>query len=165
LSEGGPVRDTTIKDNDYGLWWLFLQTRRAFHRTRVKELFQYGITAEEARVLFIVHSVGRKATPAEISRWTLRASHTVSGLLIRMEKKGLIRKVHDLDRKNMVRVVMTRKGRKAYSNSAERVSVHQILSCLSEEEFQQLRLLLEKLLDRALKVGGIDKKPRSPEFK
>ena len=66
-----------------------------------------------------------------------------------MEKQGLVRKVKDLDRKNLVRVVLTEKGREAYYHSTKRESIHQIMSFLSEEERQQLRHCLQTLRDKA----------------
>lgn len=38
----------------------------------------------------------------------------MSGLLDRMEKQGLVRKVNDLERKNPIRVAVTEKGEEAY---------------------------------------------------
>ena len=158
------MRNNPINDDDYKLWWLLLQTRRALHRNRVMELLQYKITPEEAAVLIIVKAVGHKATAAEISRWTLRAHHTISGLLERMEKRGLILKVNDLARKNSVRIALTKEGEKAYSQAIERENMREVFRCLTQKEFQQLRLLLEKLRNTALDVGGIKKKPVFPKF-
>ena len=103
------------------------------YKARTRELFQYGITPAEAAVLVIVQAIGEKATPAEISRWLFREPHSISGLLARMEKQGLVRKVKDLDRKNLVRVVITEKGQQAYQQSTKRESIHRIMSSLSEE--------------------------------
>ncbi len=97
-------------DKDYALWWLILQTRRSMHKARARELFRFGITPEEAAVLFVVSRIGDTATPAEISRWILREPHSTSGLLERMRKDGLIYKVKDLDKKNLVRVLINEKG-------------------------------------------------------
>ena len=149
-------------DEDFEMWWLILSMRRAMHKARARELSQYGITGEEAAVLFVVQAVGCRATPAEISRWLLRESHSISGLIQRMEKEGLVKKVKDLDRKNLVRVVMTEKGQQAYYQSTKRDSVHRIISSISKEERQHLRATLERLRDKALKEIGIAFKPPFP---
>lgn len=62
-------------------------------------MYQYGITPEQAGVLFCIKVIGKEATPAKISRYTIREPYTVSAMLNRMERKGLIKKVKDLDRK------------------------------------------------------------------
>ena len=79
-----------------------------------------------------------------------------------MERKGLVRKVKDLRRKNLVRVVLTEKGHKAYKRAIKRELVHRVLSVLSEEEHQQLRACLQKLRDKAFEEIGVAYKPPFP---
>jgi len=98
------------KDQDYELWWLILHMRRAMHKARARELLQYGITPEESAVLLVIQAIGWRATPSEISRRLLREPHSISGLLRRMEGKGLVKRVKDLDRRNLIRVTITKKG-------------------------------------------------------
>jgi len=142
----------SYEDEEFNLWLLLRKARLLIYKAREKELSQYGITPEQAGVLYIVQATGEKVTPAEIARLTIREPHTVSGLISRMEKAGLVRKVKDLDRKNLVRVALTNKGRQAYKQSTKREPIHLIMSCLSKEESQQLKLYLEKLQDKALEV-------------
>ncbi len=72
-----------------------------------------------------------------------------------MEKQGLITRVKDLPKRNMVRVAMTEKGREAYELSTRRFSMHDTMSALSETEKSLLWNLLEKLRDKALKLAGV----------
>ena len=136
-------------DQDYGLCVLLQQASKAILEACQQELKQYGISPGQAMVLFVIKAIGDKATPAEIARWILQKPHSVSELVSRMEKQGLVRKVKDLDRKNLVRVVLTEKGREAYYHSTRRESIHQIMSFLSEEGRQQLRHCLQTLRDKA----------------
>ena len=149
-------------DHDYNLWVLLRQTRDAIIKARARELQQYGISSIQAAVLFTIQAIGDSATPAEISRRLIREPHSVSELLSRMEREGLIKRVKDLPRKNQVRVLITDKGRQAYEQSTEREAIHRIMSVLSEEEHQQLRSCLEKLRDEALRQVGIRHKPPFP---
>jgi DNA-binding MarR family transcriptional regulator len=121
---------------------------------RDTELLQYGTTAMQAEVMFITDSVGEETIPAEISRWLLRKPATISGLLDRMEKVGLVERVKDLPKKNLVRIRITEKGRQAYKESLKRESIHEIMSCLPEGERKQLASILVKLRDRTAKVIG-----------
>jgi len=145
-------------DQDYKLWVLLGQASDMIFEARENELREYGITAMQAEVLFAVQAIGDKTTPAQISRWTLRRPHSISGILDRMEKVGLIRKTKDLARKNQVRVSMTDKGRQAYNKSLKRKSIHRIMSALAEEERQQLWSRLETARNKALKEVGKDPK-------
>lgn len=147
--------DPSLNDGDYNLVSLIRQTRDAVIKARERELAHIGISSIQASLLFTLKEIGNKATPAEISRRLVREPHTVSALLTRMEKKGLIRKIKDLPRKNMIRVTMTQKGKTVYNHSTKRVSMHEIMSTLSEDGKKVLHLLLEKLRDKAFRLAGI----------
>ena len=142
-------------DQDYSLWMLLSQASDAMFKAREKELNGNGVTAMEATALFIIQAIGDRATPAEISRWILREPHSVSALLDRMERRGLIKRTKDLEWKNMVRVTITEQGKEAYEMSTVRESIHNIISVLSAEEFRQLSSYLRKLRDRALREANI----------
>ena len=146
-------------DRDYALWLLLLKVRRCISKAGGKELSPYDITPEQAGVLFIVQALNSKTTPAEISRLTFREPHTVSVLISRMEKKGLIKKVKDMDKRNMIRIAITEKGEEAYKQSTQRTPIHNIMSVLSEAERQQLMSFLQRLRDQALKELGEYSKP------
>ena len=156
------MKESLYADEDYVLWALLNQATDAMHKARQKELDQYGVSSADAGVLFVIQAIGERATPAEITRWLLREPHTVSELLSRMEKEGLVSKTKDLEKKNLVRVSMTEKGRQVYQQSTKRKSIHKMMSCLSEEERQQLMASLEKLRNRAL--GELTEKRSKPPF-
>jgi len=146
-----------VNDDQYfNTWALLNQARDAIFKTMVKELNGSRITVIEAAALFIIQAIGDEATPAEISRWMFREPHTVSVLLSRMERKGLIRKSNDLHRKNLVRVSLTEKGKEAYHKSTTRQSIHNALSALSKEELKQLGSYLARLRDKAIAELKID---------
>jgi len=137
-------------DDDFSLWMLLEQARDVILRARQKELRKVGISFSAAKVLDSIQAIGAPAIPAEISRRILRKSHSVSKLLQRMEKGGLIRRVKNLDRKNLVRVVITEKRRQAYEQSIKGETIHQVMSSLSKEERQQIGSCLQKLRSKAL---------------
>ena len=152
------MENSSDADTDYKVWSLLGQVAHVALRARQKELHQYGIPLMHATVLYVIHAIGDKATPAEISRWLFREPHSVSALLTRMEKDGLVRKVKDLDRKNLVRVTMTEKGQQVYSQSTNRESIHKIMSSLSEEECEHMMACLETMRNKALEELGVSRK-------
>ena len=149
------MKNASVEEQDYKLWVLLSQAKDAVFKARGKELSQYGITGEQSKVLFSIHAIGERVTPAEICRWQLRESQTVSAIINRMTEKDLIRKDKDLNRKNLVIVKMTGKGHEAYHNSSKRESIHRIFSCLTEEERHALMSCLRKIRDSALKETGM----------
>ena len=156
------MKSNLSADLDYNLWVVLHQAKDAIFRARDKELSQYGITTMQAAALFIINAIGEEATPSEIARWLSREPHSVSGLLTRMEREGLVRTVKSLGKKNRVNVTLTEKGRQAYSESLKRESLQEIMSCLTEEERQQLASSLEQLRDKALRNVAEARKPPFP---
>jgi DNA-binding MarR family transcriptional regulator len=146
----------SYSDPDHDMWLFLTHTRYAIYRARERELQRYGISPEQVGVLFIIQALKNKATPSEIARFIMRQPHTVSALIDRMEEKGYVKKYHDLDKKNLVRVSITDKGLQAYELSRKRGPIHRIMAVLSEEERTQLRELLRKLQAEARKELGMD---------
>lgn len=152
----------SYSDADHDLWMLMTHTRYAIYRAREKELLRYDVSPEQVGVLFIIQALGNRATPSEISRFVLRQPHTVSALIERMAEKGLVKKMHDLDRKNLVRVSMTEKGKKVYDISTKRGPIHRIMSSLDPTERANFQKALEKLQAQARKEIGLDREKFFP---
>lgn len=140
------------EDGIYELAVLLAQAREAMMKARQKELAPYNLSPRQSAVLLYLQATNGKATPSEISRGLFRESHSISEILNRMEKQGLVRKVKDLRRKNMVRIELTGKGREACNRSEKLASIKKMFSTLSNEEQQQLRFYLERLRNRALRL-------------
>ena len=153
---GKKIMKNDINGDMIYLWTVLHQARDAIFKFREKELQKIGISTAIAEVLFIVQTIGYRATPTEISRHLLREFHSVSSILSRMEKKGLVKKVNDLERKKMVRIYITDKGKQVYHEAKKRDSILDILSCLSETEVTQLASPLKKLRDEAIKSLGTE---------
>ena len=153
---------SVIMDSDFRLWIMLRQARDAIRKIRARELNQYGITAGQAAVLFVIKAIGEDVTPAQISQWRIQERHSISAILNRMEKDGLVTKAKDLPRKNQVRVSLTPKGEKACEQAVKRESIHKILSCLSEEEHEQLTSCLQRLRNEALENLGVTNYPPFP---
>jgi DNA-binding MarR family transcriptional regulator len=141
-------------NRDFELYKWLQRTSNLSFKIRGKELIGHGIAAMHAAVLDTVLEIGKKATPAEIARRLVREPHTISNLLNRMEKQGLIRKVNDLDKKNLVRVVLTQKGRDTYAKISKRDSLVSLMSNISDDEYNQLVEKLQKILTNAYNILG-----------
>jgi DNA-binding MarR family transcriptional regulator len=144
------------------LWALLSQTSNALGRVADKELSQYDISMMQGAVLYFVKTAEGPVTPAKISRWLFREPHTVSQLLMRMEKQGVVKRTRDLERKNMVRITLTEKGETAYKHQTEMRVISKILSTLSPEECNKLGASLKKLRDESVKE--LDARPRHLPF-
>jgi len=79
-----------------------------------------------------------------------RERNTVFVVVNNMEKRGLVKKVKDPKRKNVLRVILTKKGEEVFNRARERTEVFShIMSNLSPEERENLRTYLQRIQDRA----------------
>lgn len=143
-------KNRTSLDKDYGLWVLLNQARDSVHKAREKELAQYGISSSQAAVMFISKMIDSEVTPSEISRWLLKEPHTVSAIISRMERQGLVKKVKGKGKNNSVNISLTKMGEEAYINSEKIQSIKDIISKLNADEIERLSSLLARLRDIAI---------------
>ena len=150
------MEDDTRAKEGFELWTLLHEAYDIISRVRDSELREAGISRIQSAVLFTVKTGIMPATPAAISRCLIRKPHAVSRLLDRMQRQGLVKKVKDLERKNMVRVVLTEKGEEAYCQSMNnRDAILRVMLAISQPERNNLRAYLERLRDKGLEELGL----------
>jgi MarR family transcriptional regulator, organic hydroperoxide resistance regulator len=145
-------------DKDYTLLTSLLQVADIFVKVRERELLTQNLSATSAAILFLVEAMGKDVTPAKISRMLLREPHSVSGILMRMEKQGLIKRAKNMERKNLIRVTLTTKGENALKQAMKKEGVKHVLSRLSEEQRRQLKLTLTTLKEAGMKELNLSPK-------
>lgn len=145
-------------DSNYNLYLLIYLTHAALFDARYREIRGFGLTSMELALLTVVDGLGESATPTEIARWMMRRRPTVTGLLDRMERNGLVKRSAYRGSRKSKLVTMTDKGRKALDKANEKDIWKTIIGAMSDEEYRQLWSLLEKLKDKALarteEMGG-----------
>ncbi|MCX6011978.1 MAG: helix-turn-helix domain-containing protein, partial [Chloroflexi bacterium] len=85
--------DIGVNQEEYQLWVLLHRTSYAMRRAREYELKEAGVSGIQATVLILIKSAEKPLTIGDITKALFREPHTVSGLLSRMEKQGLIKRV------------------------------------------------------------------------
>lgn len=136
------------------LWVLIAQTRDAILRARELEYAQYGISNERRAVLAIIQNSGGRATPVGIARDLFRELHSVTEMLARMEKDGLVTK-HKGTGRSKVEVSLTEKGRDVFDQSINNETDTKIFSALTKKQRERLSQYLWKLRSRTLEHLGI----------
>jgi DNA-binding MarR family transcriptional regulator len=140
----------------YRLFHLLRQTTDAVDKLRETELKIYKITPEQAGALICIRSLGDKATPAELSRWLFRERNSMTVLLNRMHKLGLINKKRDAKRKNSIKLSLTKKGYQAYQHAIELRSFSSVIDVMSIKKREQLWALLQNIRLKILADLGLD---------
>ena len=142
----------TIKaDKNYTLFTCLLQAADILVKIRERELLPQHLSATAAQILFLVDAMGEDVTPAKISRMLLREPHSISGILMRMGKQGLIKRAKNMERKNLIRVTLTTKGEKLLKQAMQKEGIKHVLSRLTEEQRRQLKQALDVLKEAGMK--------------
>ena len=126
---------------DFPLWRLLDHTRYIIRRARELEFAQLGLTPEQAYVLDIVRSAGGRTTINRIVEMTQHRHHSMSALVERMAKQGLVRKRRSRSDKRVVHVYSTDKGESLFEQ-VSMDSLHSTLACLAPEEKKRLEAYL-----------------------
>jgi DNA-binding MarR family transcriptional regulator len=100
----------------------------------------------------------KPATLEELANWTLKEFNSVSTLINRMEKKGLVKKSKQPgDLKTYIS--LTEKGSDLYHKKVTERSIHLILEKLTAQEKTQLESILKKIRDTTRDLLGLDFRP------
>jgi len=144
------MRDTELNEHERA-WENLAVTYMTLQRARDLELGQMGLTIPQAAVLYFLKATEEPLTPMRLSRRLNRQPHTVSALLTRMEAQGLVKTNRDLQRKNWVRVSLTKKGEVAFKRQLSARTSLNATSCLSKREIDTLNATCQKL-----RVKGVE---------
>jgi DNA-binding MarR family transcriptional regulator len=148
-----------FKLDDYtrNIFVLFDQTRDTLVHAMELEIKQAKCNYPQAKILFMLTRDPGGMTQVQMSKWLFRNLNSVSTLVNKMVKKGLVKKVKNRE-DGKIYVVATEKG-VAYWNSVPERALHLTFSALSKTEKDELRKLLKKLRGETRNLLGLDYKP------
>jgi DNA-binding MarR family transcriptional regulator len=128
------------------------QTRDLLFRCEDQAVAEFGITAEQYSVLMAIEDLVEPVRATDIARWLAHKVNSVSMLVDRMVKAGLVERERDLPDRRAVRLFMTSKGKQAFEQATPAVSklIEDLLSPLANEDKGTLISLLEALEGKAL---------------
>jgi len=150
---------------DEKLWVTYYRTAYAVKRNIDRELAKYGLTWIQSSVLQIIKQSEELLTPTDIARRLFRQSHTISELIKRMEKQDLVKRVRDLKKKNVIRVLLTSRGEKLLGKVKVNQVIHEVFSVLEEKEQEQLLEFIIPLRDKAIETLNISYTKDIPNFR
>lgn len=135
-------------------------TEDAIDKALQKQLDSFNLDLSWVSIMYAIEALGEQATPIMISRIVMRKRHTVSYMLAKMEKLGLVKRIRDLDRRNRIRASLTPRAHKLYNEysiNRRPYFLARILSGLSSTDKKNLIDSLEKLNKKALSYLPIRK--------
>ena len=140
--------------DDYAIWGKITEVYELICRARSVELRKLGLTAEQSKILRVLMVENGTSTINEISDMTLKRHNTISLIIKRMEKTGLVKREKTLS-SNQYRITITEKGTRLFETMPLN-SIDMIFSSLSLEEKEVLVSLLEKLDKKTRYILGLD---------
>jgi len=128
------------------LWLLLPRVGDALALCQDLVFGKYGITTEQWRVLACIKSRGH-LRPTDLASMLERSPNSVSMLVDRMVKAGLVRRTRDRKDRRTVFVTMTDKAKEAIEPavSAGWEFIHKVLSPLSYDDQRALASMLETI--------------------
>jgi DNA-binding MarR family transcriptional regulator len=129
------------------LWFLMHRDVGLFRRCEDQVYGEKGLTMEQFTVLAAIKYIGHPASPSDIAEWIGRTPNTISMIVDRMVKAGLVRRTRDRIDRRMVRVITTEKADDAFGRAipAGWEFIHKIMLPLSQADRQTLARLLETI--------------------
>ncbi|MFO7997029.1 MAG: MarR family winged helix-turn-helix transcriptional regulator [Dehalococcoidia bacterium] len=133
-------------------WMLLHRTRDLFFRCEDQVVAGFGLTAEQYSVLLAIEYLDAPVRATDVGRWLERKVNSVSMIVDRMVKAGLVTRERDLPDRRAVRLVITGKGDRAFKAATPAVwrLIEEIMSQLSNEDSLTLVRLLQTLREKAL---------------
>ena len=147
-----------IEDKEYDIWILLSRVYHLIAMLRKLELSKFNILPTQSYILFIIKALGDDTTPSRVSEFVYQQRSSISDILNRMVKQGLIKKTTNKGSNKRVIVTLTEKGEKSLARSRNREYLHKVMSSMTDEEKQQLESGLEKLRDSAINELSITQK-------
>ena len=139
----------------YSAWRKLDHARYMIFRLREKELAQVGLTPEQAQVLDIIYEAGGSTSINTIVQATQRQHNSMSTLITRMARQGLVRKTRTRRDKRVYRVTLTEKGITSYLSAPKEI-FDRAFSCLSEKEIDIFGDYLKRIYVHVYELSGIE---------
>lgn len=127
------------------LWLLLHRVEDLLSLCEDSVYHEYGLTTEQWRVLARLKYYGRPMKPTGLAGTMIRSSNSVSMLIDRMVKAGLVKRTRDRKDRRVVWVSLTSKGEKAVEPATPEgwKLIQKILSPLSPRDREVLAGMLE----------------------
>ena len=153
--------DFQFSDSAFATHTLLRQAWIAVSKAIEYRLAKVGLTPETLAVLWACRDYPGTLIPAEIARLLFREEQSVTGLLNRMERDGLIKRIPRRKGKPFAEVKITRKGEEAIGPAlpVHKALIAELASDLSAEQQEKLQDSLRALRDKALETLRLELRP------
>jgi DNA-binding MarR family transcriptional regulator len=140
-----------MNNQQYDFWFLLNRGRDLSNIVTDKYLRQYGISQVEFHTLFCISLLGNNIAPADLARQLFRNRNTISYILKRLEKKGLVTLTKNPEKKNRINIAVTEKAEEILRFMEKNEMIKRITDNFSEKEREVFKTFTEKMYETAVK--------------
>jgi DNA-binding MarR family transcriptional regulator len=139
------VTNLTSQNVILRLWFLMHRDVGLFRLCEDQAYGEKGLTMEQFTVLAAVKQIGPPAGIMEIAKWIGRSPNSISMIIDRMVKAGLVKRTRDRIDRRVVNVTPTSKAENLFALAipAGWKFINEVMSPLSQEDRQTFARLLE----------------------
>ena len=137
-------------------WRQIYQTDNLFRLCQEQICQEYGLTVEQYSVIVVLNYSGGSARVTDIAQWLIRSTNSVSMIVDRMVKAGLLKRTRDRGDRRVVNVTPTGKANAAVEQAHVAVLefVRKVFQPLSDEDNNTLSDLLGTVKYEILKFSN-----------
>jgi DNA-binding MarR family transcriptional regulator len=143
--------------------WILLQMTQELFLTVEENTFRLktSVSYQQFLILMNIESSLTPMTPVELARQLLRKPNTVSNIIDRMEKQGLVKRIRGRKDRRLVYLKVTPLGKEKLSEAsgAAMTLVRDILKDFSEKDMQLFIRLTEKLISKNAQLAKLPENP------
>jgi DNA-binding MarR family transcriptional regulator len=152
------AQSSKVNDPFVILPFLLKQTSDTIINAIELELAGHNVSIPQARILYFLAKENRPVTILEISKWVFRELNSVTFIINKMEKEGLVSKFSQPGERKAY-ISLTEKGADLFYNHITENAQYLIFGVLTQAEREEFEANLIKLLRKAQNALGIDFKP------
>jgi DNA-binding MarR family transcriptional regulator len=141
-----------FKSPKLSAWMMLHQTASSLAKCEEKQFGPLGLTTQQHAVLMAIKYSATPPSLTQIADWVDRHVNSITLIVDRMEKGGLVKRVRNKEDRRSFSLIMTPRGEKHLQTGVKTGSalIQEVLDCLSSEELQKLQDSLEKIRTRAI---------------
>jgi MarR family transcriptional regulator, 2-MHQ and catechol-resistance regulon repressor len=134
--------------DDVDLWRSMANSWKHLQHDAEKNLLRLDLNVAELRILRVLREQGSSPMNRFCAE-TMLSQPSITGIVDKLEEKGLVERVRSLEDRREVLIAITAKGNQTYSKGMDlhRQFVEKVLSALEADEARSLVSLLKRLAE------------------
>jgi DNA-binding MarR family transcriptional regulator len=161
-----PIDKEAVKNETTPLMTL-VDAANVAQRGLEKRLSHLQLSVAQERILALVYFAKESLTPSMLAALLLQETHSVSGLLNRLEDRDLITRTRDRQDRRVVWVGLTAKGKKV---AEEAIQISRDMSAEYKKVFQgpgvdKLIAMVQEVRDLGFRIAGVREEVRREALK